>query len=286
MMKVDAQAPAKVNLTLHVTGRRPDGYHELDSLVVFADICDQLTITAAPGLQLTVNGPFSTGVPTDERNIVLRAASALREARGVRTGAAIALEKHLPNAAGLGGGSSDAAAALKALSQFWEVDPLPDGSPDLTTLGADVPVCLRAPAPTRMTGIGDVLTATPRLPAFALVLVNPKVDVPTAEVFDGLTSTSNPPMSAIPKTDDLATFVDWVSSQRNDLLSPARRIAPAIDQAIARLSAMPKVLHAGMSGSGATCFGIVPNMADARQVARAIQVSEMSWWVAPAQMLR
>ena len=286
MTKVEAQAPAKVNLTLHVTGRRPDGYHDLDSLVVFADISDRLTIGPAADLHLSVSGPFSSGVPTDERNSVLQAARLLRDTRGVRSGAAISLEKHLPNAAGLGGGSSDAAAALKALADFWSVDPLPAAAPEILALGADVPVCLRAPHPTRMSGIGEVLTPVADLPAFALVLVNPMVAVPTAAVFADLSSPDNAPMSAITPGMEFTGLTEWLSRQRNDLLPPARAIAPEIDHAIARLKAMPRVAFAGMSGSGATCFGVVASMADARQVARAIQVSEMAWWVAPAEVLR
>ncbi len=278
-------APAKINLTLHVTGQRDDGYHLLDSLVVFADVADQLSVAPAPDLRISVSGPFSDGVPTDHTNLVIRAADTLRQARGVSAGAAITLEKHLPNAAGIGGGSSDAATALSMLATMWDVPPLPPHAPEVLALGADVPVCLAAPTPQRMAGIGDVLTPAPKLPDCAVVLVNPRVKVPTGGIFKGLATRSNAAMDQLPEGADFDGFVHWLSQQRNDLLPPARALSPEIDATLAKLNAMPNVKFAGMSGSGATCFGLVRNMADARHVARAIQVSEMAWWVAPAQVL-
>ena len=145
-------APAKINLTLHITGQRPDGYHLLDSLVVFAGLGDQIEATLSRDLTLAVSGPFAAGVPTDGRNLVLKAAEALRSARGVTLGAAIRLTKALPHAAGLGSGSSDAAATLALLAQLWNVAPLADDDPAVLALGADVPVCRHAPAPVRMRG--------------------------------------------------------------------------------------------------------------------------------------
>lgn len=286
MTKVEAFAPAKVNLTLHVTGQREDGYHQLDSLVVFADVGDRLSATIGPELRLNVSGPFAAGVPTDHTNLVMRAAEALRNARELTQGATITLEKHLPNAAGIGGGSSDAAAALKMLAKLWNVPPLPASAKDVIALGADVPVCLRSPEPIRMSGIGDHLTTVPPLPDCAMVMVNPQVAVPTAEVFGGLVSKIHPPMGEMPQSSDFDTFTAWINAQRNDLIPPARALAPEIDQALKKLSSMPAVTYASMSGSGATCFGLVRSMADARQVARVLQVSEMSWWVAPAQVMR
>lgn len=285
MTTASASAPAKINLTLHVTGQRDDGYHLLESLVVFADVADQLSAITAPDLRLTVSGPFAQGVPVDESNLVLRAAQALRTVRNVQAGAHITLEKHLPNQAGIGGGSADAAAALNMLSELWQVQPLPATAPEVLNLGADVPVCMRTPAPTRMSGIGDVLSPVANIPTCALILVKPQTIVPTGAVFQGLASKTNPRMDALPDGLDFAGFVAWLETQRNDLLAPARRVAPDIDAALNKLRAMPAVKAAGMSGSGATCFGLVSNMADARQVARAIQVSEMAWWVAPAAVL-
>lgn len=284
-MTIKASAPAKVNLTLHITGQRTDGYHLLDSLVVFADVTDQLTATVAPKLSLTVTGPFAQGVPTDDTNLVMRAALALRKARGVTLGAAITLEKNLPHAAGIGSGSSDAATALNMLATLWQVAPLPATAPEVLQLGADVPVCLRAPNPVRMSGIGELLSPLPPLPPCAVVLINPRVDVPTAQVFQGLTQKNNPSMATLPAGLDLGGFAAWLTQQRNDLAVPARAITPEIDAALGKLSKIPSVLAHGMSGSGATCFGLVQDMGAARQVARTIQVSNMGWWVVPAALL-
>jgi 4-diphosphocytidyl-2-C-methyl-D-erythritol kinase len=180
-------APAKVNLALHVTGRREDGYHLLDSLVVFAGVGDWLEIREAPELRLAVTGPRSGGVPTDRSNLVWRAA----EAFGIDAGAAIALEKHLPHAGGIGGGSADAGAALRGLVELWDV--APPGLDALLAIGADTPVCA-ACAPARMRGIGDILDPVPPIPPLWLVLANPGVEVPTGPVFKALASVENAPM--------------------------------------------------------------------------------------------
>lgn len=285
MATIKASAPAKVNLTLHVTGQRDDGYHLLDSLVVFAGVADQLTATISTDLRLSVTGPFSIGVPTDQTNLVMRAAEVLRAARGVDMGATLTLEKHLPHAAGIGSGSSDAATTLAMLADLWGVDPLPAMTPEVVGLGADVPVCVSAPHPLRMSGIGDVLSPVPRLPPCAMVLVRPPVEVPTGPVFQGLATKDGSAMTPLPDALDFEGFVRWLSAQRNDLQAPAEAIAPQITEAIAKLRSLPAVSFAGMSGSGATCFGLVKDMATARQVARIVQVAKMDWWVAPAAML-
>ncbi|MBB5723053.1 4-diphosphocytidyl-2-C-methyl-D-erythritol kinase [Loktanella ponticola] len=286
MASIKAVAPAKVNLTLHVTGQRDDGYHLLDSLVVFTDAGDIITASPSNDLTLTVNGPFAAGVPTDKTNLILRAAETLRRMRGVIKGAAITVEKHLPNAAGLGGGSSDAATTLKLLAELWDVAPLPASAAEVVMLGADVPVCLRAPAPTHMTGIGDQLASTAKLPECALILVNPKIAVPTDAVFKGLATKQNPPMDPLPQNLSFADFSEWLAKQRNDLQAPAIKTTPAVQSALDLLIKNPAVTFAGMSGSGATCFGLTKNMAAARQAARVIQVAQMGWWVTPAEVLR
>lgn len=286
MIPLKATAPAKVNLTLHITGLRDDGYHLLDSLVVFAGVCDTITAAAADGLTLKVSGPFAQGVPSDGRNLILAAAQTLRRVRGVTAGAEIMLEKQLPHAAGIGSGSSDAATALTVLAKLWDVDPLPGDAPQVALLGADVPVCLHAPAPVRMAGIGDQITAIPALPDCAMVLVNPRVEVPTAAVFKALTTKENAPMDALPEGLDYDGFTQWLKAQRNDLQAPAETIAPEVTKAIKRLGQIPAVGWAGMSGSGATCVALVRDMAAARQVARTMQLAEMGWWVTPAEMLK
>lgn len=277
------KARAKVNLTLHITGQREDGYHLLDSLVVFADVGDLVAVAPAPDLRLTVSGPFSDGVPTDQSNLVLRAAAMLRTKRGVTQGASITLEKHLPNAAGIGGGSADAASILTLLADMWGVPGL--DATDALALGADLPVCMSGPRPMFMRGIGDDVMPVPRLPEMAMVLVNPRVKVPTSSIFQGLANRANPAMTNLTEGLDFKSFVAWLKAQRNDLLPPARVLAPDIDAALGKLAAQPAVQHVGMSGSGATCWALVKNMADARHVARAVQVSEMSWWVVPAEVL-
>lgn len=281
MTRLTATAPAKVNLTLHVTGQREDGYHLLDSLVVFADVGDQLTVLPGQDLRLSVGGPFAHGVPSDDRNLVLRAARALAQLRGVDRGAAIQLDKHLPHAAGLGGGSSDAAVALTLLAQFWEVAPLPADAPEALALGADVPACMQGPGPLLLSGVGDILHRPPALPDCALVLVNPRQDIATPDVFKTLVKKDNPAMDALPEGLDLEGFAAWLSAQRNDLLTPARALVPEIDRVLDRLRRLPAVKAVGMSGSGATCWALVPNMAAARLAARAVQVAEMGWWVVP-----
>lgn len=277
-------APAKVNLALHVTGRGADGYHDLDSLVVFAGAGDTLTATPARELTLTVGGPFAHGVPPGEENLVLRAAHALRTARGVGKGAAIRLMKALPHAAGIGSGSSDAAAAIRLLAQLWGVEPLAPSDPEALALGSDVPVCLHAPAPMRMRGRGEVIEPAPRLPACGLVLVNPGVSLPTRDVFGALGRRDNAPLPPLPQggAEDLAA---WLLEARNDLQAPAEQLAPPVSEALALLRRTPGVLAAVMSGSGATCVGVTRDVGTARQAARAIQVAAQSWWVAPAPLL-
>jgi 4-diphosphocytidyl-2-C-methyl-D-erythritol kinase len=278
-------APAKVNLALHVTGQGPDGYHQLDSLVVFAGTGDQLSALPSRDLTLSVSGPFAAGVPSDDTNLVLRAARALREARGLQKGAAIKLLKHLPHGAGIGSGSSDAAAAIRLLAHLWEVEPLAPEAPEVLALGSDVPVCLRAPAPMRMRGRGELMEPLPRLPTLGLVLVNPGAVLPTRDGFKALATKTNPPLPALPDPKKPEDFAAWLKTLRNDLQAPAETLAPAVAEALALLRKTPGVLAAVMSGSGATCVGITKDAGVARNAARVIQVARQGWWVAPAPML-
>lgn len=272
MTVVRVLAPAKINLTLHVTGQRSDGYHLLDSLVAFANVGDQITARAAPGLSLAVDGPFRDGIPVDGRNLVLRAAMTM----GNGPGATLTLDKRLPAAAGIGGGSSDAAATLNALSQLWDV-PLP--SPDqITVLGADVPVCL-TPRSTRMQGIGDILSAAPTLPPVWAVLVNPGVEVPTPVVFSALTQKSNPAQpDELPDWPDVHALSNWLNDQRNDLQPPAIAIEPIIADVLKVIEAQPGCLIARMSGSGATCFGLFASNNHANQAQANIAARHDQWW--------
>jgi 4-diphosphocytidyl-2-C-methyl-D-erythritol kinase len=281
----DGFAPAKVNLALHVTGRREDGYHLLDSLVVFAGIGDRITATPAPGLSLSVSGPFAAGIPTDESNLVLRAARLLQDRHGITSGAALRLEKNLPHAAGLGGGSSDGAATLRVLARLWNVTPVDPADPAVLTLGADVPVCLCAPRPVRMQGIGETVQPVPPLPPCALVLVNPGVALATPAVFGALTEKANPPMAAIPPGLRLPDLLAFLGQSRNDLGPPAERLAPAVTAVLARLRQTPGILFATMSGSGATCIGLTADLVAASRAAQAIAQAAPNWWVAPAPLL-
>ncbi len=273
---------AKVNLTLQVTGRRPDGYHELTSLVVFAEVGDALRLAVADDLSLTIEGRFAPALQGAADNLVLRAAEALRRRAGIRAGAAMILTKNLPVASGIGGGSADAAAALRGLMRLWGVSlPQADLAALALTLGADVPVCLRGAAMV-MSGIGERLTPIPALPPLWLLLVNPGVPVSTAAVFGALegrfSTLAEPQLPPL----GLAPLIDWLAARRNDLEAPARRLAPAVDQVLAALARQPACLLARMSGSGATCFGLFEKEADAQQAAAEIARQNATWWVAPA----
>lgn len=274
----EAFAPAKVNLALHVTGRRVDGFHLLDSLVVFADLGDRLRVEPAEALSLEVTGPQATGVPGDPQNLVWRAAEWLGPGRGAR----IVLEKHLPAAAGIGGGSSDAAAALRVLARLWGVR-LPAAG-ETKALGADVPVCLAA-RPARMRGIGEKLEPVPEVPPLALVLVNPGLGVSTPAVFGALESRDHPPLPAPEGWADAAALADWLAATRNDLEAPARGLVPEIGRVLRALAGQPRCLLARMSGSGATCFGLFAERAGAAGAALAIGAAEPGWWVRDCGLL-
>lgn len=266
-------APAKVNLTLHVIGRREDGYHLLDSLVVFAGVGDRVTVR--PGDGFSVTGPQAAVLPPSDDNLCLRAA------RAMGGGVAITLDKVLPVASGIGGGSADAAATLRALARMGRA--LPDADA-VVKMGADVPVCLDGRA-VRMTGVGEGLTPV-SVPRAWLVLVNPGVAVSTPAVFRALSRRDNAPMPtplpALPTAESLAAFV---ATQRNDLEAPAIALAPAVAQVKQALAAQPGCLLSRMSGSGATCFGLFATEAPAQAAARALRAAHPGWWVAPAPML-
>ncbi|MCL3881821.1 4-(cytidine 5'-diphospho)-2-C-methyl-D-erythritol kinase [Marivita sp. GX14005] len=261
---IEARARAKVNLTLHVTGQRADGYHLLDSLVVFADIADRLTCVPTQEMSLTVDGAFASGVPTDSRNLAWRAAEL------ANTPCHISLEKNVPHGAGLGGGSADAAAVLRAFDRR-----------DLATqLGADVPVCL-SDAPQRMRGIGERLQRLDTVPGFALVLVNPDIHLPTADVFRALAHKSGSPMDALPGRPG-EDWTDWLRRQRNDLQDAAQGLAPEIGEV---LGALKNAKLARMTGSGSTCFGLYPDLAQARQAEAEISQIHPNWWVRATRTL-
>ncbi len=269
-------APAKVNLFLHVRGRRSDGYHLLESLAVFPALGDVLEAEPAEGLSLTMDGPFGQGLGTGADNLVLRAATGL----AAHHGAALRLHKNLPIASGIGGGSSDAAATLRLLSRLWACE-IPDGL--AIRLGADVPVCLRAPDPCLMAGVGEHVQTAPRLPRCWMVLVNPLVQVSTGAVFAGLACREMPPGPALPDGgfSGFDAFADWLAGQRNDLQAPAAALCPPIDDVLQALADAP---FCRMSGSGATCFALFRDHAGADALAERLRTARPEWWTAVAEM--
>jgi 4-diphosphocytidyl-2-C-methyl-D-erythritol kinase len=273
-------APAKINLCLHVTGRRADGYHLLDSLVVFADVVDRVFVTPAPGLSLVLAGPEGAGLQAETDNLVLRAARAM----GVAD-AAMVLDKHLPIASGIGGGSADAAATLRALHRVTG-RPLPVMS-DVLRLGADVPVCL-AGRPARMAGIGERVTHLPPLPPLACVLVNPRLPVPTPQVFAALRSRENPPLPDLPPQAlaKAVAFTSWLAAHsRNDLIPPAREVAPILADVQSALEATPGCLLARMTGSGGTHFGLYASSDAAQAAVRTLRARHPFWWIDTGRIL-
>ena len=259
-------APAKVNLYLHVVGRRADGLHLLESLVVFAEAGDVLHGEPADRLSLEVAGPFAGALADEADNLVLRAARALAPGRGAR----LVLEKNLPVAAGLGGGSADAAAALRLLSRLWGVEAGPEAL--AAGLGADVPVCL-AGATCGMAGIGERLTPLPDWPVPPLLLANPGVALPTPAVFGarrGPFRKSRPwPRTAA----DLAGCA-------NDLTEAALSLAPEIGDVLAALERLDGALFARMSGSGATCFAAFADRAARNRARKVLRARHPAWWIA------
>jgi 4-diphosphocytidyl-2-C-methyl-D-erythritol kinase len=281
-------APAKVNLALHVTGRRPDGYHELDSLVVFADLGDELSAVPAPADSLTIEGPFAAGLPNGPGNLVMRAVSAFRAACPgmLPQGLKLRLEKILPVAAGLGGGSADAAAALRLLAGLAS-RPVPEAEllKIATALGADVPMCLLS-RPARVRGVGERITPLPGFPPVHLVLVNPLRPVLTADVFRRLVQRDNPGLPDLPEPlTRPAQLGIYLAETRNDLETPATELVPAIGEVAAMLARMPGCMLARMSGSGATVFGLFGASAQAHQAAHELRAQWPGYGVAAAPVV-
>ena len=266
-------APAKINLALHVRRRERDGYHAIETVFVFADVGDTVRwLGEGDGFTLDLAGRFAGALAHDPDNLVLRAARALAEASGVRRGAHLALDKALPVASGLGGGSADAAATLRLLNRVWGLDWPVARLADLgAALGADVPACVHS-VPMRGQGRGDRL-APVAFAGSAAVLVNPGVAVSTAAVFGAWDRVDR---GALGEVEALRTGL----AGRNDLEAPARALAPVIDDALAALAAQPGAGLVRMSGSGATCFGLFADAASAAAAGRAVAAAHPDWWVA------
>jgi len=279
-------APAKVNLALHVVGRRPDGYHELESLVVFTRFGDRIAVLPAGRDELAVSGKYAAAVPVDGENLVVRARDALRGRFGAEAAppVKISLEKNLPVASGIGGGSSDAASALRALLDAWN---LHMEEAELARiglgLGADVPMCLAA-RPLIARGVGERLETVPDFPPLGLVLVNPGVAVSTAEAFAGLGKRDSGKLPPLPHAIHFHSLRTWLEATRNDLEPAARALRPEIGDALAALK-RAGAAFARMSGSGATCFGLFETGNVAKRAAAAIRGARPQWFVAATRSL-
>lgn len=279
-------APAKINFALHVTGRRDDGYHLLDTLVGFAAIGDEIEVDAAGAgdLILRLAGRFAAELAADADNLVLRAARLLAVEAPAPVGAAIALAKDLPIASGIGGGSTDAAAALIALDQLWRLGLPPARLAALgLTLGADVPMCLAGAQGggicLRAAGIGETLVHGPAWPdGMGLVLANPGVAVSTPAVFRALARRDSPALPALPDAwQDARHVADWLEATRNDLSAPAIGLAPAIAATLEAMRRTPGARIARMSGSGATCFALYDDEEAAARAARMLAAQLPGW---------
>ncbi|HEY1071320.1 4-(cytidine 5'-diphospho)-2-C-methyl-D-erythritol kinase [Brevundimonas sp.] len=281
-MTLSGLAPAKINLFLHVGPVADDGYHPLASLVAFADVGDGVTVTPADALSLSVTGLFGGALAGEGDNLILRGLRALGEAAGIGAPpVAVTLDKQLPIAAGLGGGSADAGTAIRLAAQLLDLD-LDEAALEAVAgvVGADGPMCLRA-RPAWATGRGGDLTDEPRLPPLPAVLLNPGLPSPTGAVYRayddapaGGTDCPEAPADWSP-----GVVIDWLKAQRNDLEAPALRVTPGISEALAAMRAMPGCRLTRMSGSGATVFGLFDDAAAAEAAAVALQ--RPGWWGRP-----
>jgi 4-diphosphocytidyl-2-C-methyl-D-erythritol kinase len=268
-------ARAKVNLWLQVVGRRADGFHLIDSLVAFTDLADEIEVAPASGLSLEIAGPLAAALEGDPDNLVLKAARLLAGRAGVAPRAALRLTKRIPVAAGLGGGSADAAATLLGLVDLWRIAMPPEELFDLAeTLGADVPMCL-AGRPVLASGIGERLAPAPALPACAILLVNPGVALPTPAVFGARQGSFSAARQIGDGWRDLGSLAEELGRRGNDLTEAAISLQPTIAGVLDRLKRSDGVAHVAMSGSGATCFGLYGSIEEARRAASRLPAS---WW--------
>jgi len=272
-------APAKINLYLHITAKRNDDYHLIESLVVFADYGDQITVTPSKKLRLKINGQFADYIKPDNNNLVIKAALLLAKASGIEPTGNITLTKNLPVSSGIGGGSADAAATLRALTELWDIQISTDSLSSLAEeLGADVPICLKG-VTSIVTGIGEKITPVPKLPNFWLVLVNPNVLVSTAEVFSAfrgkflITQPFNTQQKSIDK------LVNSLSQYKNNLTPASVSIAPVIKDVLEALRSTENQLLSRVSGSGATCFSLFKTKSHADAAAKELALKYPNWWI-------
>lgn len=273
-------APAKINLFLHVGGRRADGYHDLQSVVAFTACGDEVSLELDGGFSLSLSGPFGMQLPDSEDNLAIKAAKLLGDRSGTGLGARIALRKNLPVASGVGGGSADAAAVLRGLVSLWQLDPDPKTLLEIAqSLGADVPVCV-ASRTSWMAGKGELLRPLPPLPTAGVLLVNPGVQISTAQVFSTLGTRRGvgmtPPDSRFADIDSLVRFL---RDTNNDLEAPARVMVPVMGNVLREINDLPEAMFARMSGSGATCFALFLDGDRARAAARLLRGRHPEWWI-------
>lgn len=278
------QAPAKVNLTLHILGKRPDGYHELESLVVFADLCDKLSFSPAREDRIRLQGPFAGAV--DGENLVLKAKRAVAGWLGREIHGDFVLNKNIPVAAGLGGGSSDAAAAIRILLKAYGDSAGVEGFIQKSAaVGADVPVCLYGRA-ALMRGLGERVMPASSVPSLPAILVNPRIKLSTAEVFRRLGAAPYQPQQVAPSAFEGVDFggpeeaAALLRQGRNDLEKPATALEPAVESTLDAIRRQEGCLLARLSGSGPTCFGLFPSQETAKRAAEAVAKAHPSWWTA------
>lgn len=271
---------AKINLYLEVLARRDDGYHDLDSLAVFADVGERLHARPAADLSLAIAGPMANALAAEPDNLVLRAARRLRDDAGNdRLGAALHLDKHIPVAAGLGGGSADAGAALRLLNRFWQLDwPLERLLPLAQDLGADVPACLLSQS-CYLRETGRRVEPLDDVPPLFMLLVNPGVHVATAQVFKHMRPRGTGARPLAWRGAGAEAFTAALAPRANDMTAAAIALAPAIRQCLDALAALPSPLLVRMSGSGATCFAIFANALAAQQAARMLAAQFPDWYI-------
>ena len=280
---LEEKASAKVNLCLKIVGQKSNGFHLLDSIVGFTEFGDHLSFKKSDELKLTAKGAFSDQIPVDKSNLILKAAELLRTINNIKTGAHITLTKNLPPSAGLGGGSSDAAATIRGLSRMWGTD-LPEIH-DLMKIGSDLPVCINQKTQ-HMKGFGEVLEEINTFPNLPILLVNPLKKVSTQTVFRMLKNKKNPPLSKYEKLFQAKKdWINWLLLQRNDLMEPAVKVEPVISEVLQLISKQISVEKVSMSGSGATCFGIFENKHDCDLAMQRVRLERPDWWSVSTEII-
>lgn len=278
-------APAKINLFLHITGKRDDGYHLLQSVMIFVDVGDEMQFSPHDSLFLDVEGPFAADMPPPHGNLVYRAAQLLAEEYKVPMRGRIILRKRLPVASGIAGGSSDAATALSGLAKLWG---LPDEKERLrrigAKLGADVPACI-ARRPVWAEGVGERVTPLQDMPALHLVLANPMVATPTPEVFRRFRARFSAPLQFSGRRKSMQEWIADLKLYRNDLTAAAVEVTPEIRGVLAALGDAPNCHFARLSGSGATCFGVFDHAHAATAAVNKLKQAHPDWWISPAGLL-